>query len=148
MNRDRTISNDGIELIESFEGLRLQAYRDIRGILTIGFGHTRGVREGDQITREDAEAFLRDDLSAAENCVRDAVNMVRLTQHQFDALVSFVFNIGCTAFHNSATLRCLEIGDFIGAAEGFSHFTRAGLQHPLGLVRRREAEAKWFGTPD
>lgn len=148
MNRDRTISEDGMRMIEGFEALRLQAYRDIKGVLTIGWGHTRGVREGDVITREQAEAFLQEDLDAAQNCVRGAVNMVRLTQHQFDALVSLVFNIGCTGFYNSDTLRCLEQGDFAGAAEGFSHWTRSGRDHPLGLVRRRAAEAEYFLTAD
>lgn len=148
MNRDRSISEEGIKLIESFEGLRLQAYYDVRGVLTIGWGRTRGVREGDQITREEAEAFLREDLAAAENCVRDALTMVRLTQHQFDALVSFVFNIGCNAFHNSTMLRKLEVGDFPSAADQFQFWTRAGSEHPRGLVRRREAEANWFRTPD
>lgn len=148
MNRDRVISQDGVKMIEGFESLRLQAYYDLRGILSIGYGHTRGVREGDLITRETAEALLREDLEAAQNCVRQAVNMVRLTQHQFDALVSLVFNIGCTGFHNSQTLRCLEIGDFEGAAEGFSHWTRAGIEHPAGLIKRRADEAAWFRTPD
>lgn len=148
MNRDRVISEAGIKMIEGFESLRLQAYQDVRGIWTIGFGSTRGVRQGDQITNEEAQQRLRDDLDAAQNCVRNATTMVRLTQHQFDALVSLVFNIGCVGFHNSDTLRGLEIGDFERAAEGFSHWTRSGLQHPRGLARRREAEAKYFRTPD
>lgn len=148
VNRDRVISEDGINLIEGFESLRLQAYYDLRGILTIGWGHTRGVREGDLITREEAETLLREDLESAQNCIRTAVTNVRLTQHQFDALTSLVFNIGCTGFHNSSTLRCLMIGDFDGAAEGFSHWTRAGIEHPAGLIRRRSEEAAWFRTPD
>lgn len=148
MNRDRVISEAGVKMIEGFEALRLQAYYDVRGVLTIGYGHTRGVRDGDLISHEQADAFLREDLAAAQNCVRNGTTMVRLTQHQFDALVSFVFNIGCTAFHNSTLLRKLEIGDFDAAAEQFGFWTRAGTDHPRGLVRRREAEAKYFRTPD
>lgn len=148
MNRDRTISEAGIRLIEGFEGLRLQAYQDSVGVWTIGWGSTRDVHEGDVITRAEAEQRLRDDLRAAENCVRSAVNMVRLTQHQFDALVSFVFNVGCMAFRNSTMLRRLEVGDFAGAAEQFGNWTRAGMEHPMGLIKRRNAEADYFRTPD
>lgn len=148
MNRDRTISADGIRLIQSFEGLMLQAYQDSVGIWTIGYGSTRNVHQGDRITKEQAEQRLQDDLEPAENCVRSEVTGVRLTQHQFDALTSFVFNVGCMAFRNSTLLKKLQMGDFEAAAGEFSHWTRAGNQHPLGLVRRREAEAEWFRTPD
>lgn len=148
MNRDLSISDAGIAMIEGFESLRLQAYRDVKGIPTIGWGHTRGVRDGDVITSAQAEQFLRDDLDAAQECVRNATSMTRLTQHQFDALVSFVFNIGCTAFYNSDTLRGIETGDFARAADGFSHFTRSGSDHPQGLIRRRATEAEYFLTPD
>jgi lysozyme len=148
MNRDRSISDAGVELIKSFEGLRLQAYQDSVGIWTIGYGSTRGVREGDLISNEQADARLREDLEAAQTCVRSAVHMVRLTQHQFDALVSFVFNLGCRAFRNSTMMRKLEIGDFAAAADQFQYWTRAGLDHPAGLIKRRDAEAAWFRTPD
>lgn len=148
MNRDRSISQGGIDLIKSFEGLRLQAYQDTVGIWTIGFGSTRGVRRGDQITEQEAEQRLRDDLDAAETCIRSSLNMVRLTQHQFDALVSFVYNLGCRAFRNSTMYRKLEMGDFDAAAEQFQYWTRAGVEHPTGLIRRRHAEAEWFRTPD
>lgn len=148
MNRDRSISEGGLELIKSFEGLRLQAYQDSVGIWSIGYGSTRGVREGDQISRDEAEKRLREDVGAAETCIRSSLNMVRLTQHAFDSLVSFSYNIGCRAFRNSTMCRLLEMGDFDGAAEQFKFWTRAGSEHPTGLIRRREAEAKWFRTPD
>ena len=148
MNRDRAISQEGIDLIKTFEGLRLQAYTDSVGIWTIGYGSTRGVREGDHITAEEAEQRLREDLAAAETCVRSTLNMIRLTQHQFDALVSFVYNLGCRAFRNSTMARKLEMGDFDAAANQFQFWTRAGNDHPRGLIRRREAEATWFRMPD
>lgn len=148
MNRDRTISQGGVDLIKSFVTLRLQAYRDSVGILAIGYGSTRGVREGDQISHEEADARLFEDLGAAEACVRSSLNMVRLTQHQFDALVSFVFDLGCRAFRNMPMCRMLERGDFESAAKEFQHYNRAGVDYPRGLLRRREAEAAWFRMPD
>lgn len=148
MNRDRTISDAGVKLIEGFEGLMLTAYLDSVSIPTIGFGHTSGVKMGDSITREQAEQFLRQDLEAAENCVRNEVQRIRLTQHQFDALTSFVFNVGCMAFRNSTLLQKVRMGDWEGAAAQFGQWTRAGTEHPLGLVKRRAAESDWFLTPD
>lgn len=148
MNRDRVISEGGVALIKSFEGLRLQAYQDSVGIWTIGYGSTRGVREGDHISREEADARLLEDLGAAQSCVRDSLNMIRLTQHQFDALVSFVYNFGCRAFLNSTMYKRLKIGAFDEAAEQFPRWSRAGNEHPAGLIRRRNAEAEWFRTPD
>jgi len=148
VNRDRHISDEGLELIQQFEGLMLTAYKDSVGIPTIGYGHTRNVRMDDMITREEAIYFLKDDVQYAENCVKSEINQVRLTQHQFDALVSFVFNIGCNAFRNSTLLRCLRMGDFEKAQAEFGQWTRAGNDHPLGLIKRRAAEADWFGQRD
>lgn len=148
MNRDRTISDAGKKLIQSFEGLMLTAYQDSVGIWTIGWGSTRNVHPGDIITREEAEDRFSDDLEPAENCVRNEVQRVRLTQHQFDALVSFVFNVGCMAFRNSTLLQKVRMGDWEGAAHQFGQWTRAGSEHPLGLVKRRAAEADWFLMPD
>lgn len=149
MNRDRSISAEGMrELIQHFEGLMLTAYQDSVGIWTIGYGSTRHVREGDVITKAEAEDRLRADLAIAENCVKDEVTTLRLTQHQFDALVSFVFNIGCMAFRNSSLLRYVKMGDFEAAAHQFGQWTRAGTEHPLGLIKRRAAESAWFMTPD
>ena len=148
VNRDRKISEGGLALIQQFEGLMLTAYKDSVGIPTIGYGHTRNVRMDDMITREEAIDFLKDDVQYAENCVKSEINQVRLTQHQFDALVSFVFNIGCSAFRNSTLLRCLRMGDFEAAQGQFGQWTRAGNDHPLGLIKRRAAEADWFGQRD
>lgn len=148
VNRDRKISEAGLELIRQFEGLMLTAYRDSVGIPSIGYGHIRNVKMGDEITREQAIELLREDVAYAENCVKSEVNQVRLTQHQFEALVSFCYNVGCNAFRNSTMLKCLRMGDFEGAQGQFGQWTRAGNDHPLGLIKRRAAEADWFGRPD
>lgn len=93
-------SSKGIELIQQFEGLRLKAYRDSGGIWTIGYGHTGGVKSGEVITTQQANDYLIRDLEIAE----EAINDLHLTQNQFDALVSFIFNVGCGNFERS-TLR-------------------------------------------
>lgn len=136
------------ELTQAFEGLMLTAYQDSVGVWTIGWGSTRHVHQGQTITREEANERLREDLITAENCVKSEINAIRLTQHQFDALTDFVFNVGCTAFRNSSLLRYVRMGDNAAAANQFSQWTRAGAEHPLGLIKRRAAEAAWFLTPD
>jgi lysozyme len=100
------------------------------------------------ITREEADQRLHADLEPAENCVRNELQRIRLTQHQFDAVVSFVFNVGCMAFRNSTLLAKLRMGDWEAAAHQFGQWTRAGSDHPLGLIKRRAAESDWFLTTD
>ena len=91
-------SDRGITMIKSFEGLSLEAYRCAAGIWTIGYGHTKGVRTWQRVTQEEAEALLRDDICDAEGAVSQCGI---LNQNQFDALVSFVFNVGLGAFGTS-----------------------------------------------
>lgn len=91
-------SDRGITMIKSFEGLSLEAYGCAAGIWTIGYGHTKGVRTGQRVTQEEAEALLRDDICDAEGAVSQCGI---LNQNQFDALVSFVFNVGLGAFGTS-----------------------------------------------
>src|SRR6185295_17828064 len=88
----QTTNQAGIELIESFEGLRLTSYQDSVGVWTIGYGHTRGVRSGQTITQQQAQAFLQQDLGVAEAAVNG--HNLTLTANQFAALVSFTFNLG------------------------------------------------------
>lgn len=133
----------GLDLIKSFEGLRLSAYRDSVGIWTIGYGHTKGVKPGDTITVEQANDFLREDLRDAERAVND-LTFLNLTQNQFDALVSFTFNLGRGNLQASTLLRRVNEGDFEGAAEEFLRWTKAGGKVLPGLVRRREAERALF----
>ncbi len=137
------ISSEGIKLIKGFEGLRLNAYRDAVGVLTIGYGHTKNVEEGQQITEEEAEALLKSDLEIFEDSVLDAVN-VPITQHQFDALVSFTYNLGARNFRNSTLLKKLNAEDYEGAANEFLRWNRAGGRVLNGLTRRRAAERDLF----
>lgn len=137
----------GLALIKHFEGLRLRAYQCSANVWTIGYGHTAGVRPGDAITPEQADAFLRQDVSDSEHSVSRFVR-VPLTQCQFDALVSFVFNLGAGNFRTSTLLKKLNAGDYSGAADEFSRWINAGGKPLPGLARRREAERLLFLTRD
>lgn len=136
-------SSAGIALIKGFESCRLTAYPDIAGVWTIGWGHTADVKEGMTIAQSEADALLLADLARFEDCVNDAV-AVPLTQNQFDALVSFTFNVGCAAFRNSTLLRLLNTGDSSGAALQFGEWVHAGGHISLGLQFRRQAETALF----
>lgn len=141
-------SDRGIALIKEFEGLETTAYPDPGNPATgepwtIGYGHTRGVRRGDTCTEEQATEWLREDVRGAEGMVRNLVD-VMLTQNQFDALVSFVFNVGATAFGNSTLLRLLNQWNYEGAADQFKRWNRGASGVLPGLVRRRDAERDLF----
>lgn len=139
-------SQNGINLIKSFEGCRLEAYKDIVGVLTIGYGTTGpDVKPGMQITQEQAEIFLRRDLVKFEEAILKAVK-VPLNQNQFDALVCFCYNVGSAAFRNSTLLKLLNAGHFVEAAKQFLVWNKAGGKVVLGLARRREAESNLFST--
>ena len=138
-----TTSQAGIDLITSFEGCRLTAYQDSVGVWTIGYGHTSGVYPGMTITEEEAIAFLRQDLKTAENAVNNNVTY-GINQSQFDALVSFTFNVGTGNFTSSTLLMKLNAGDVNGAANEFDRWIYAGGQVLEGLVRRRAAEKQMF----
>ena len=88
------ISKQGLELIKSFEGCRLKAYQDIGGVWTIGYGHTDNVKSGDIITQKKADELLLKDLERFEKHVNTYVPIYDFNQNQYDALVSFAFNIG------------------------------------------------------
>lgn len=137
------ISNRGTELIKRLEGLELTAYRCSAGVLTIGYGHTRGVKTGDVITGRQADALLHEDLQVAELTVNTNVR-VKMTQGQFDALVSFVFNVGAGNFTRSTLLKKLNAGDYAGAAEQFDRWIYADGKPLDGLRRRRAAERELF----
>jgi lysozyme len=139
-------SQNGIQMIEGFEGLRLNAYQDIVGVWTIGYGHTAGVRSGQVISQAQAESFLRSDIASSENGVNDLVH-VPLNQNQFDALVSFAFNLGVGALAKSTLLQLLNKGDYKGASGQFDLWVHAGGKVIQGLVNRRNAEQKLFDTP-
>ncbi len=144
-------SENGVELIKRFEGLELEAYQDIAGIWTIGYGHTGAdVQPGMKISERDAEELLRRDLKPREQAVEGAVK-VPLNQNEFDALVSFVYNVGAAAFRGSTALKRLNKGDRVGAADALTWWNKATvggvLREVLGLTRRRAAEKALFLTP-
>lgn len=141
------ISPDGLALIKKWEGLRLKAYRDPVGIWTIGYGTTKGVVEGMEITEETAELLLLKDLLARE----DAVNLMitaPLTQYQFDPLVSFCYNLGIGALRISTLRRKLNLEDYAGAAAEFLRWNKGRVNGRLtvlpGLTARREDERAMF----
>lgn len=136
-------SQKGIDLIKAFEGCRLKAYKCPAGIWTIGYGHTSGVKEGQMITFSMAEQFLKQDLKRFETSVNNLVT-VAITQNQFDALVSFCYNLGAMALKSSTLLKKLNNGDYNGAAEEFDRWVYANGVKLQGLVRRRRAEKELF----
>ncbi|MFG8171273.1 lysozyme [Pseudomonas aeruginosa] len=139
-------SQRGIDLIKSSEGLRLSAYQDSVGVWTIGYGTTAGVKPGQPITKERAEELLRDDVKRFEDQVLRLVK-VPLTQGQFDALVSFTYNLGPGALEKSTLLKLLNRGDYQGAADQFPRWVNAGGKRLEGLVKRRAAERALFLEP-
>lgn len=145
-----SVSQKGIDFIRSHEGLELEAYPDpaTGGVpWTIGYGHTKGVKKGQKIDKATAERFLAEDIRDAELGVTRNVN-VPLTQDQFDALTSFVFNLGEGAFQGSTLLRKLNQRDYDGAAAEFNKWVMGGPKGKKrkipGLVTRRAAERKLF----
>ena len=130
-------SDAGIKLIKSFEGCRLTAYADSVGVLTIGYGHTSGVKAGMKITQAQADEFLRKDVEKFEKAV-NALDRA-FNQCQFDALVSFAFNCGAK---NLKTLCANRTAEQI--ADAFLLYNKAGGKVLAGLTRRRKAEKALF----
>ncbi|WP_137984532.1 lysozyme [Enterobacter kobei] len=141
-------SDKGIALIKEFEGCKLTAYQDSVGVWTIGFGWTQPVdgkpiRAGMTIKQETAERLLKTGLVSYESDVSRLVK-AGLTQGQFDALVSFTYNLGARSLSTSTLLRKLNSGDYAGAADEFPRWNKAGGKVLNGLTRRREAERALF----
>lgn len=150
----KSTSDQGINLIKKFEGLhkigdggKVLAYRCPANVLTIGYGHTKGVKRNMEITQAEAEALLRADLRIYEAEVKRLVN-VPLTQYQFDALVSFVFNLGAANFAASTLLKRINTGNYEAVPAQLMRWNKARvngkLQALTGLTRRRSAEAALF----
>ncbi len=137
------ISQNGVDLIKSFEGCVLKAYQDSAGVWTIGYGHTKGVHSGMTISATQAEDYLKSDLAMFEQAVNNCVT-VSITQNVFDALVSFSFNVGGAALKKSTLLAKLNKGDINGAAAEFDKWVYAGKRVLPGLIRRRAAEKELF----
>jgi lysozyme len=143
----RRINEDGVALIRNFEGLHLAPYLCPAKIWTIGYGHTRTVRAGMRITAEQAGQLLEDDLRIAERAVARLVR-VPLSDNQFSALVSFVFNVGTTNFERSTLLRLLNRGWYEQVPAQLTRWNRASGEVLGGLARRRAAEAKLWNAPE
>ena len=133
----------GVALIKRWEGLRLTAYQCSANVWTIGYGHTAGVKPGNRITRRQAEKYFLADLPIYEAIVYRHVN-VALNQNQFDALVSFVYNVGETQFKNSTLVRLLNQGLYQNAAKELFRWNRAGGKQLQGLTNRRTEEFELF----
>ena len=137
-------SNKGVELIKRHEMLKLKAYRCPAGVLTIGYGHTKNVHEGMVIDNAKADEFLREDVQDAEQSVLRLV-VKSLSQNQFDALVSFVFNLGATKFKNSTLLsRINNNPSDQDIRYQFSRWNKAGIVVLPGLTKRRAEEADLY----
>lgn len=144
-------STRGRKLIKEFEGLRTTAYKDIVGVWTIGYGHTNAagspkVKPGMSITTKEADDILIKDLKKYEDAVNRNVK-VPITQNQFDALVSFTFNLGEGNLRKSTLLKRLNSGDY-KVGDEFLKWNRAGGRLVRGLLRRRQEEKKLFEMKD
>lgn len=142
----RMINGAGLCLIKDHEGLRLEAYDDGVGVWTIGYGHTHGVKPGDTCSQMQADEWLDQDLCFAEDAVEDLVK-VPLTDNQFAALVSFVFNEGRKRFAESTLLMKLNEGGYDLVPAYLKSWIFAGGKVMQGLVNRRKAEADLWSKP-
>lgn len=154
MNTNLFPSQACINIIKHFEGLHkvlpdgmVEAYLCPAGVWTIGYGHTKGVFQGQKITKQECEDLLREDLIEFANYVKEQIT-APLTQAQFDALVSFTYNLGPGNLKISSLRRKLNAGDYVGAANEFNNWNKARVNGQLvalpGLTRRRTAEAALF----
>ena len=136
-------SQHGINLIKQHEGLRLEAYHCPAGIYTIGYGHTAGVRRGDVIDERKAEQLLAGDLKKFEDVVNR--ECPRVNQNQFDALVSFTFNLGETNLRKSTLLKCVKANpDNQNIYTEFLRWNKSKGEVLPRLIRRRKAEAELY----
>lgn len=138
------IGKQGLEIIKEYEGLRLHAYMPTPiDVPTIGYGHTKTAYLGMKITEKGAEALLKQDLGWVEAVVNKNVT-VPLTQPQYDALCSFVYNLGGTNFKRSTLLKKLNNKAYREAADELLRWDKQGSKVLRGLTRRREAERALF----
>jgi len=141
-----TISERGIELIKRFEGLQLKAYKCPAGVMSIGYGHTKDVSPTDEITEEKATELLKLDVKHADRVV--SFYTKNLTQNQFDALVSFVFNVGSGNFKSSTLLKKINADpkDPTIRTE-FEKWVKSSGEVLPGLIARRRAESELYFMP-
>ena len=143
------LTQRAVDLVKEFEGMRLKAYLDPVGVLTIGYGYTNragygpGVKTGDVWTEEQAEAMLEQGLEMFADKIRPYIH-APITDNQFGAFVSLAYNIGWQSFIKSTALRRFNNGDIEGAAAAMLWWNKAGGRVLRGLVRRRQAEVDLF----
>jgi len=141
------ISEEGLALLKKFEGCELKAYQDSVGVWTIGYGHTKEVKEGDQINKDEAEHLLAEEMPEYEGYINDMVE-VPLNQNQFDSLVCWVYNLGPTNLRNSTLLTVLNQERYDDVPREIKRWNKAGGEVLKGLIRRRKAEALLFEGKD
>lgn len=138
------INKEGIDLIKKWEGFCNYAYKDIKGIPTIGFGFTEGIKMGDTISKEDAELRLKNELIHFEKCINELTHR-DLTDNQFSALVCLTYNIGCRAYEDSTLLKLLNKGASDKECSlQFLRWNKANGKEVQGLTNRREQEKELF----
>ena len=140
-------SQEGLALIKKFEGCRLKAYRCSANVLTIGYGHTGGVKEDDTISQPEADELLENDIAKFEEYVSDNV-IVELKLYQFDALVAWTFNLGVGNLRNSTMLKKLNEADYDSIPFEMRRWNKAGGKTLDGLIRRRKAEGLLFESKE
>lgn len=143
---DLKINGEGLSLIKTIEGLKLEAYADTGRVPTLGYGHTKGVSFGDTCTRAQADAWLLEDIAEAEKVVNDNVRY-ELNDNQFSALVSFAFNIGYGNFKKSTLLKRVNDGDHDNVPYQLTRWVFDNSKMIPGLVRRRDMESALWGKP-
>ena len=136
------ISEDGIALIKHFESCRLRAYRDSVGVWTIGWGHTKEVKEGMEVTQKDADAMFLHEIQEYEGYINNLE--IDFKQYEFDALVSWVYNLGPANLISSTMLKRLRAEEFWDVPHQMRRWNRAGGKVLRGLTRRRLAESLMF----
>jgi len=134
-----SLDEEGLNLIKKWEGLRLEAYLCSANVWTIGYGHTRTAKPGMKITEKRANELLREDVRKFENLINRIVT-VPLTQNQFNALVSWAFNVGEGAVRNSTLIRKLNSGDYDAVPAELMRWNKINGQVNRGLTNRRAAE--------
>lgn len=143
-SKKQPIRVERIDMIKKHEALRLSAYMPtVNDVWTIGWGHTRTAKPGMRITEAQAEELLRDDLSWVRAAIARDVD-VPLSQEQYDALASFIFNVGAGAFHRSTMRRKLNAYDYVGASKEFPRWNKQKGKVLRGLTRRRDEERLLF----
>lgn len=138
-----TTSVEGKRLIKNFEGLRLEAYKCPAGVPTIGYGHTKGVKIGQKITAAQAEDYLVEDIGPIE---RELNNLeINFRQEQFDALVSWIFNLGLGNFrHSTMLIRISTDASDVEITDQMVRWVNSTGSPLIGLKKRRIAEANMF----